>query len=751
MKRFNSQLRYVEARPRKDKKGAKATTSVVVAGAASSEGGVSKSYVDSNFVTLSTEQTIPGAKDFTGGLMVNGQPIVWNAEKGVWQLTGDLVVTGAISMFSSLSGFVPSTVTDAVLVDNETIIKVKDAQGNWVLRAIGGGGSGGTGGGLTAAEVNVLISNALKPYALSSSIPTDNKQLTNGAGYITASALAGYATETWVTNKGYITSSALDGYATQSWVEGKKYLTGITSSQVTTALGYTPYNSSNPDKYIKGIDYDMVIAALGYTPYSTTNPMGYLTISSLLGYATEQWVGDNYLSKSGGVISFGNSNSLLTVKSTGGTWSGIKYESATEGGYIGVHQGEPVYIPQDMSRIINIIHSDNIKSTLGISDWALAATKPSYTAAEVGALSASGGTISGNLTISTNGWGNQLVLNGIDSNAGIKFQYSSSATATLYCAQNNPYWQIDKEVYNILHSGNYSDLLAGGTINGSITVNSSYKNLDYTSVANSALLVLGAIKNDGLFAGHDYNKGSWLQSSYYGTEANPSYQHAYNLLLNPLGGNVVIGGTMADAKLHVHGNGLFDNTLSDTAWVSDTGQLIIRSTSTNYHLGFGVASNGLAAIQGGNRGVGAISLLLNPNGGNVAVGGTTASAKFHVHGDILATGAITMFSQLSMKNVIDYDGLSLAQLAQIRPARFTWKDGRDSLVHVGGIADEVMQILPEVIYQTSDDKLTMDYGSAAFYIGTSLIKPVIDHEKRIAELEREVEYLREANRQLRAS
>ena len=37
-------------------------------------------------------------------------------------------------------------------------------------------------------------------------IPTNNNQLTNGAGYITSSALTGYATETFVTTRGYLTS-----------------------------------------------------------------------------------------------------------------------------------------------------------------------------------------------------------------------------------------------------------------------------------------------------------------------------------------------------------------------------------------------------------------------------------------------------------------------------------------------------------------------------------------------------------------
>ena len=44
------------------------------------------------------------------------------------------------------------------------------------------------------------------------------------------------------------------------------YLTGITSGQVTTALGYTPYNATNPAGYITGITSGNVTTALGYTP-----------------------------------------------------------------------------------------------------------------------------------------------------------------------------------------------------------------------------------------------------------------------------------------------------------------------------------------------------------------------------------------------------------------------------------------------------------------------------------------------------
>ena len=57
-------------------------------------------------------------------------------------------------------------------------------------------------------------------YALTSALPTTTSDLTNDSGFITSSALSGYATETWVGNQGYIT--------------------GIDSSDVATALGYAP-------------------------------------------------------------------------------------------------------------------------------------------------------------------------------------------------------------------------------------------------------------------------------------------------------------------------------------------------------------------------------------------------------------------------------------------------------------------------------------------------------------------------------
>jgi hypothetical protein len=66
---------------------------------------------------------------------------------------------------------------------------------------------------------------------------------------------------------------------------GPGYLTGITSGQVTGALGYTPYNSSNPNGYITGISFANVsskpttISGYGITDAITTANIGSQSVS----------------------------------------------------------------------------------------------------------------------------------------------------------------------------------------------------------------------------------------------------------------------------------------------------------------------------------------------------------------------------------------------------------------------------------------------------------------------------------------
>ena len=94
---------------------------------------------------------------------------------------------------------------------------------------------------------------------------------------------------------GYITTAALSGYLTAA----------------TAASTYYPL--TNPNAYISGITGSDVVTALGYTPYDATNPSGYITSSALGPYLTSATAATTYQPTlvSGTSIKTVNSTSLL--------------------------------------------------------------------------------------------------------------------------------------------------------------------------------------------------------------------------------------------------------------------------------------------------------------------------------------------------------------------------------------------------------------------------------------------------------
>ena len=136
----------------------------------------------------------------------------------------------------------------------------------------------------------------------------------------------------YTSNTGTVTSVAGTGTVSGLTLSGTVSTTGsltlggslsLTSGQVTGALGFTPYNATNPSGYITGITSGNVTTALGFTPYNATNPSGYITSSALSGYLTTSTAASTYLPLTGGTLT-GAVNASGTSGSVGGYFGTIK-------------------------------------------------------------------------------------------------------------------------------------------------------------------------------------------------------------------------------------------------------------------------------------------------------------------------------------------------------------------------------------------------------------------------------------------
>lgn len=162
-------------------------------------------------------------------------------------------------------------------------------------------------------------------------IPTKTSDLNNDSGFITSSALSGYATETWVGQQGYIT--------------------GITSSMVTTALGFTPYNSSNPSGYQANVIETVKVNGSALTPSSKAVDVTVPTENTVSGWGFTKNAGTV---TSVNNVSPTNGNVSLTIPTVDQT-----YDSTSTNAQSGVAVASAVSGKQDVSNLVTSVSSSS--------------------------------------------------------------------------------------------------------------------------------------------------------------------------------------------------------------------------------------------------------------------------------------------------------------------------------------------------------------------------------------------------------
>lgn len=567
---FNTILSFVKSTSRKDRRkgvGSLSVSAVAGGGVGSVADSATQAWVRDNFVDKTTEQEISALKTFSQGIKI-GDVSLFKHPDGYVYLDETLVLKGGVVMYGNSSGVDVPSIFDSLPIDGRTIKR----DGNGALYvdetalSISGGGSGG--GVADSVHWNNVTG---KPSWIGSTKPTykysEIEERPDLSVYAKLSDIP-----------------SLNGYATQSWVEGKGYLLASTASNT-----YQPkITSSNK---------------LAYSLISGTP-----TIPTMLSQLTDDVVAGNYLSMKGGTI-----NGSLTATSFIGNLTGNADSATTMSSFAAASD-------------------DTTKRYIWMS-WTDNSGKPAYS--DKLRFQASTNTL-----FSTNFAGN---LTGTADNAN-SLGGESYLSFARYTAGNGyiGFYIPNTSIHNLGQGDGYIEYYDGDWYNakwGKVTaLNGFIGNL--TGNADSATKLAtartiwgqsfdgtGNITGDIAFG--DDKKISWHnQPSYYYINSPTTSDGAYLQYMaysghRFLGGNVAIGDTHAYAKLHVHGDAIIQTLhfiTNEINGVNGTG---------NAHINY--SSTGKVTIANG--------------GGNVAIGGTAADAKLHVHGTAKFTGDTTFSSK----------------------------------------------------------------------------------------------------------
>ena len=659
-----------------------------------------KSYVDLTFVTLSGNEDVSGIKNFINGIKLSGIEFKYDSENNAVCLQKadgtpiNFYVTGGMSMYGQGNTSVKS-IMDAIAANlDRNTLDIK----NGLLTVVGGTG------GVDESAVRTLIESY------------------------------DYATKDFVRE-----------YVLQNTTGGEFELS---KNMVIDALGFTPYSAENPNGYITAASIPSALKnpyALTFGSKTYDGSAAQSITASDLGAALSSDL-SKYLPLSGGTIS-GSSEAPLTINSTNS--ANKCYIPFTVNGVIKAYVGYSsvvgafLEVPNGVFRVntTGITYNGNTVYHAGNFNPA------NY-------LPLSGGILTANNSDTA------LILKGNANGSWVSFRGNDDTFYGSIGVQNDktPYFYDRTAAYKIWHAGNDG---SGSGLDADLLDGKHLADILASNVASATKLqtprtiwgqsfdgtadVTGSLKipNDYTLrwfnnAGADINcmylsnENKFFIGNGVAEKGYDTYLSGKNLIFRygtsrtegvriNSSGNVGIGTTSPSSKLHVYGGA---NPISCESNVSESSIYFIGAgNGSEYKWAIGKGVWGLL----GKFGIGeyntkkALFMQIGTDG-NVGIGvpyTENPSAKLHVVGNILATGGVTMQSQRSLKNVVDERGLSLAELRTIKPTRFTWKDKRDDKLHIGGIADDVEKVLPEVVYKTADGTLTMDYSNAGFAVATN--------------------------------
>lgn len=565
---------------------------------------------------------------------------------GITMHTNQLVasqayVTTALSSYalsSSLSSYVPTSRT--ITINGTTL----DLSANRTFTIAAGLSSFNTRTGdvtLTSSDVTTALGFTPVTNARTITINGTTFDLSADRSYTVSAG-------TTLNGTGFVKASG-----TTITYDNSTYLTGITSTLVTNALGFTPYNATNPAGYITGITSANVTTALGFTPYNATNPAGYITSAgSITGNAATATSADNIDG-----WSFVNTGSNSATVPDSISSNGISYTSVSLLGQSDGALYSQAYSSSWQHQIFGDYRTGQIairgKNANSWQAWRTVLDSSNYTS-YAAAASHQHDTLFFN--------GSARLWTGSDGTRNSGWAYHQDNGTGLHWPNNGWHLMPASSTDFRIHSGNSGEsclrMETNGASRGYVYVNSS----NQIGFLNNERSWVFKISNDGNIV-MDYNygvsitgvysatryQGVWSMGNAYrlpadGTSTGNLYGMAWS---HPNAGGVA--GNLNDHGLLVLLNGGFAASISSSirAAADMRAPIFYDQNDTGYYADFNSTSDSAIRLRGG--------ILCGPNptwGAYLQVGGNGNNTDYAT---VVATdGNLHMDSQVNKAMYLNY-------------------------------------------------------------------------------------------------